>query len=59
MNTRTYLMHRIGKDLSCVSGKVISQFGPILVSDGLFNPRDDLVRNEASVGLYIYTRMGW
>lgn len=52
-------MHGIDKALSCVSGKAIRQFGPILVGGDRFNPRDDFVRNQASIGLYVDIGMSW
>ena len=46
-------MHNINKELGGVFGKVIGEFGPILVGGDLFNPRNYFVWNQASVGLYM------
>ena len=53
-------MHNIDKGLpGGVFGEVIGESGPILVGGDLFNPRNNFVRNQVSVGLYMDVGMGW
>ena len=52
-------MYSVDKELSGVFREVIGQFGSILVLGDRFDPRNDFVRNQVSVGLYIDVGMDW
>ena len=54
-----HLMHNIDKELSGVFREVIGQFGSILVRGDRFDLRNDFVRNQVSVSLYVDVGIDW
>ena len=54
-----HLMYSIDKGLGGVFREAIGQSGPIFVRGELLNPRNDFVRNQASVGLCVDIGMSW